>query len=92
MQEIEKVLADRFVIAEPAKKEVSNSGLEYNKLQQQYMICEVLHVGPGTKDVSMSLKAGDKVLVPTVGGVKVKIGGKHYRVFREMEAMLTVKE
>lgn len=56
------------------------------------MICEVLHVGPGTKDVPMSLKAGDKVLVPTVGGVKVKIGEKHYRVFREMEAMLTVKE
>ena len=92
MQEIEKVLADRFVIAEPAKKEVSKSGLEYNKLQQQYMTCEVLHVGPGTKDVPMSLKVGDKVVVPTVGGVKVKIGEKHYRVFREMEAMLTVKE
>ncbi|KAI9734927.1 MAG: 10 kDa heat shock protein [Cirrosporium novae-zelandiae] len=50
----------------------------------------VLAVGPGAmnKDgqrIGMSVKAGDKVLIPQYGGSPVKVGEEEYSIFRDHE-------
>ena len=54
---------------------------------------EVISVGPGERDVTgtlhpTSLKAGDKVLLPEYGGMKVKLGSEDNLVlFRESDIL-----
>jgi chaperonin GroES len=53
---------------------------------------DVIAVGPGEKDVTgalhaVSLKAGDKVLLPEYGGSKVKIDDEELFLFRESEIL-----
>ncbi|KAI5303914.1 10 kDa heat shock protein [Ascosphaera pollenicola] len=51
---------------------------------------KVLAVGPGmiTKEgtrLQMSVKEGDKVLIPQYGGSPVKVGEEEYSLFRDSE-------
>lgn len=50
----------------------------------------VLAVGPGGLDhngkrIEMSVKAGDRVLIPPFGGSPVKVGEEEYTLFRDHE-------
>lgn len=52
----------------------------------------VIAVGPGALDqqgkrVSMSLNAGDDVILPSYGGSQVKVGSEEYLLFREAEIL-----
>jgi len=52
----------------------------------------VVAVGPGEKDVAgtlhaVNVKAGDTILLPEYGGVKVKIGEEELFLFREQEIL-----
>lgn len=54
---------------------------------------DVLAVGPGLPDartgnlVEVSVKAGDRVLLPPFGGSSVKIGDEEYLLFRDSEIL-----
>ncbi|SGY22753.1 BQ5605_C019g08852 [Microbotryum silenes-dioicae] len=57
----------------------------------------VLAVGPGApgKDgqiVPVSVKAGDRVVLPAFGGVGVKVGDEEYQLFRDSEILAKLNE
>lgn len=42
--------------------------------------------------VPMSVKAGDKVLLPSFGGQTIKVGEEEYVLFRDAEILAKVQE
>ncbi|KPI39151.1 10 kDa heat shock protein, mitochondrial [Cyphellophora attinorum] len=58
---------------------------------------KVLAVGPGGLDkdgkrITMSVAAGDKVLIPQYGGSPVKVGEEEYSLFRDHELLAKINE
>ncbi|KAG9781394.1 10 kDa heat shock protein, mitochondrial [Exophiala dermatitidis] len=58
---------------------------------------KVLAVGPGGFDkdgrrLAMSVKEGDKVLIPQYGGSPVKVGDEEYHLFRDHELLAKINE
>ncbi|KAL1972946.1 hypothetical protein VTN31DRAFT_6488 [Thermomyces dupontii] len=57
----------------------------------------VLAVGPGALDkngnkIPMSVKPGDKVLIPQYGGSPVKVNDEEYTLFRDSEILAKINE
>lgn len=57
----------------------------------------VIAAGPGARDmngqiVPMSVKEGDKVLLPSFGGQTIKIGEDEYALFRDAEILAKLSE
>jgi len=57
----------------------------------------VLAVGPGGLDkegkrVEVSVKPGDRVLIPQFGGSPVKVGEEEYALFRDHELLAKINE
>ena len=46
-------------------------------------IAEVVAVGPGTEDVKMVVKVGDKVIFSPYGGTEVKYNGEEYKLLEQ---------
>jgi len=58
---------------------------------------KVLAVGPGGLDkdgkrVAMSVKPGDKVLIPTYGGTKINVAEEDFSIFRDHELLAKIAE
>ncbi|ODQ63992.1 chaperonin Cpn10 [Nadsonia fulvescens var. elongata DSM 6958] len=58
---------------------------------------KVIAVGPGmsTQDgvkVAVSVKEGDKVLIPSFGGSPLKVSGEDYLLFRDAEILAKIQE
>jgi len=58
---------------------------------------KVLAVGPGGLDkdgkrVQVSVKPGDKVLIPQYGGSPIKVGEEEYSLFRDYELLAKINE
>ena len=56
----------------------------------------VIAVGPGARDINgklleVSVKAGDKVLLPGFGGQSVKVGDEEYHLFRDAEILAKIE-
>lgn len=46
-------------------------------------VAEVIAVGPGTDDVKIVVKPGDKVIFSPYGGTEVKYKGEEYKVLKQ---------
>ncbi len=55
-------------------------------------IFEVVAVGPGTKDVAMTVKAGDSVVVGKFVGNDIKLDGVEYKFVKQDEILAVVTE
>ncbi|QDS74482.1 10 kDa heat shock protein [Venturia effusa] len=58
---------------------------------------KVLAVGPGGLDkdgkrIEVSVKPGDKVLIPQYGGSMIKVGDEEYSLFRDHELLAKINE
>ena len=53
-------------------------------------IYEVVSAGPGTKDVTMSVKAGDKVVVGKFVGSEIKLDGEEYKFVKQDDILAVV--
>jgi len=58
---------------------------------------KVLAVGPGAlnkegKRMEISVKPGDKVLIPQYGGSSIKVGEDDYTLFRDHELLAKISE
>mmetsp|Transcript_25741 Transcript_25741/g.28891 ORF Transcript_25741/g.28891 Transcript_25741/m.28891 type:complete len:106 (-) Transcript_25741:33-350(-) len=80
-------LADRVLVKRAPKEVQTASGifLPTNSTKDPNE-GEVVAVGPGDRDVTgnlhpLTLKAGDKVLLPDYGGSKIKLAGEDDEVF-----------
>ena len=87
-----KPLGDRVVIKRVAAEEKTMGGLILTSAAKEMPnMAEVVAVGPGTKDVQMELKVGDKVIFAKFGGTDVKYEGEEYTIMRQDEILAVIE-
>ncbi len=85
-------LQDRVVVKMTEAEETTQSGIILTgSAKEKPEVAEVLEVGPGNADVTMSVKKGDKVLISKYSGTNVKLDGEEYIIVK-MEDILAVVE
>ena len=91
-----KPLADRVVIKLVQAEERTKSGLILTaSAQEKPQIAEVVAVGPGGlvdgKEVTMTVKVGDKVIISKYSGTEVKLDGCEYIIVKEDDILAIVE-
>ena len=91
-----KPLADRVVIKMVEAEETTKSGIILaGSAKEKPQVAEVVAVGPGGnvdgKDVTMYVKAGDKVITSKYSGTEGKIDGVEYTIVRQSDILAVVE-
>jgi chaperonin GroES len=82
-------LADRVLVEPLEEKEVKKGGIVIpDSAKEKPQEGKVIAVGPGKLDedgkkIPMTVKKGDRVLMPKYGGAEIKIDDKTYQIVRE---------
>ncbi len=87
-----KPLGDRVVIKKLEAEEKTASGIVLpGQAKERPQVAEVVAVGPGTDDVKMILKEGDKVIFSQYAGTEVKYDGDEYTILAQKDILATVE-
>ncbi|HIW54104.1 MAG TPA: co-chaperone GroES [Candidatus Ruthenibacterium merdigallinarum] len=89
-------LADRVVIKNVEAEETTKGGIILTgSAKEKPQVCEVLAVGPGGnvdgKEVEMTVKVGDKVLIAKYAGTEVKVDGEECVIVRQSDILAVVE-
>ena len=88
-----KPLQDRVVIKKAEAEETTKSGIILaGSAKEKPEVAQVMEVGPGKKDVTMTVKKGDKVLISKYSGTEVKVDGEEYTILRQSEILAKVTD
>ena len=83
-------MADNVLLKATETEETTSSGIILATTNKEKpAIYEVVSAGPGTKDVAMTVKAGEKVVVGQFVGNDIKLDGVDYK-FVKLEDILAV--
>ena len=90
-------LADRVVIKTVEAEETTKSGIILTgSAKEKPQVAEFLAVGPGGmvdgKEVTMTVKVGDKVLTSKYSGTDVKVDGEECTIVRQSDILAIVEE
>ena len=86
-------LADRVVLKQLVAEETTKSGIVIpgqNKEKPQQ--AEVVAVGPGTEEIKMQVKVGDKVIYSKYSGTEVKLEDEEYIICKQNDILAIIKE
>ena len=91
-----KPLSDRVVVKMVEAEETTKGGIILAPAaKEKPEIAEVVAVGPGGmvdgKEVPMTLKVGDKVIMSKYAGTEVKVDGVEYTILRESDILAIVE-
>ena len=91
-----KPLADRVVIKMVEAEETTKSGIILaGSAKEKPQVAEVVAVGPGGnvdgKNVTMYVKAGDRVITSKYSGTEVKMDGVEYTIVRQSDILAIVE-
>ena len=87
-----KPLGDRVLIKRLEAEEKTKSGIVLpGAAKEQPQMAEVLAVGPGTEDVKMEVKTGDKVIFTKFAGTEVKLDGEEVILVSQKDILAIVK-
>ena len=91
-----KPLADRVVIKMVEAEETTKSGIILaGTAKEKPRVAEVVAVGPGGlvdgKEVTMTVKAGDKVITRKYSGTEVKCDGIEYIIVKQGDILAIVE-
>ncbi|MBE6537918.1 MAG: co-chaperone GroES [Ruminococcaceae bacterium] len=91
-----KPLADRVVIKAVEAEETTKTGFILTTASQEKpQVAEIVAVGPGGlvdgKEVTMTVKVGDKVIVSKYSGTEVKCDGIEYNIVRQSDILAIVE-
>lgn len=84
-------LNDRVVLKQLVAEETTKSGIVIpgqNKEKPQQ--AEVVAVGPGTEEVKMQVKAGDKVIYSKYSGTEVKLDEEEYIICKQDDILAVI--
>lgn len=89
-------LADRVVLKQFEAEETTKSGIILaGSAQEKPQEAEVVAVGPGGnvdgKEVTMYVKAGDKVIYSKYAGNEVKLDGEEYIIVKQNDILAIVE-
>ena len=88
-----KPMADNILLKQHEAEETTASGIilaASNK--EKPAIYEVVSAGPGTKDVEVTVKAGDKVVVGKFVGSEIKLDGVEYKFVKQDDILAVVTD
>jgi chaperonin GroES len=87
-----KPLADRVVIKMLEAEETTKSGIVLpGSAKEKPQVAEVIEVGPGTEEVKMEVKKGDKVLISKYSGTEVKLDNEEYTIVEQGKILAIVE-
>ncbi len=89
-------LGDRVVLTMVAAEETTKSGIVLpGSAKEKPQTAEVVAVGPGGnvdgKEVTMFVKAGDKVIFSKYAGTEVKLDGVEYIIVKQGDILAIVE-
>ncbi|MGM9619224.1 MAG: co-chaperone GroES [Oscillospiraceae bacterium] len=89
-------MADRVVLKMMEAEETTKSGiLLASSAKEKPTIAEVVAVGPGGlvdgKEVKMTLKSGDRIIIDKYAGSNVTVDGEEYVIVREKDVLAIVE-
>ena len=86
-----KPMADNVLLKQHEAAETTVSGIILaSNSKEKPAIYEVVSVGPGTKDVAMTVKTGDKVVVNKFAGSEIKLDGVEYKFVKQDDILAVV--
>ena len=86
-----KPMADNVLLKQNEAAETSIGGIILaTTTKEKPAIYEVVAVGPGTKDVEMAVKAGDKVIVGKFVGTDVTLDKTDYKFVKQDDILAVV--
>lgn len=86
-----KPLADRVLIKMVESEETTKSGIILSSgSKEKPQIAEVVAVGPGTEEVKMNIKEGDRVIINKYSGTEVKYEGTEYTIVKQEDILAIV--
>ena len=91
-----KPLADRVVVKMVEAEEKTKSGLILTgSAKEKPEVAEIVAVGPGGvvdgKEITMTVKKGDKVITSKYSGTEVKVDGQTYSIVRQSDILAIVE-
>lgn len=91
-----KPLADRVVIQMVEAEETTKSGIILaGSAKEKPQVAKVVAVGPGGnvegKEITMYVKAGDKIITSKYSGTEVKVDGEDYTIVRQSDILAIVE-
>ena len=91
-----KPLFDKVVLKSAQVEETTKSGiLLTGRAKEKPQMSEVVAVGPGGlvngKEVVMTVKVGDKVIVGKYSGTEVKLDGQEYSIVSQSDILAVVE-
>ena len=88
-----KPMADNILLKQNEAEETTSSGIILaTTTKEKPAIYEVVSAGPGTKDVEMLIKAGDKVVVSKFVGNDIKLDGEEYKFVKQDDILAIVTD
>jgi len=91
-----KPLSDRVVVKMTEAEETTKSGIILTaSAKEKPQVAEIVAVGPGGlvdgKQVEMTVKVGDKVIVSKYAGTEVKVDGEDCTIVRQSDILAIVE-
>ena len=91
-----KPLADRVVVISIENEEVVKGGIVLpTAAKEKPQMAQVISVGPGGvvdgKEITMTVKKGDKVITSKYSGTEVKVDGEEYTIVRQGDILAIVE-
>ena len=88
-----KPMADNVLLKAHEAQETTVSGIILaTTSKEKPMIYEVVSVGPGTKDVTMTVSVGDKVVVGKFVGTDVTLDKVDYKFVKQDDILAVVTD
>ena len=86
-------MADNILLKAAETEETTSFGIILaTSNKEKPAIYEVVSAGPGTKDVTVTVKPGDKVVVATFVGTDIKLDGTDYKFVKQDDILAVVTD
>jgi len=88
-----KPMADNVLLKQSEAQETTVAGIILATTNKEKpAIYEVVAVGPGTKEVTMEISVGDKVVVSQFVGSDMKLDGQDYKFVKHGDILAVVTD
>ena len=88
-----KPMADNILLKQTESEETTSSGIiRATANKEKSGIYEGISAGPGTKDVEVTVKPGDKVVVGKFTGTEIKLDGVDYKFVKQEDILAVVTQ
>ena len=86
-------MADNILLKQHEAEETTTSGIILATTNKEKpAIYEVVSAGPGTKEVEVTVKPGDKVVVGKFVGSDIKLDGVEYKFVKQDDILAVVTD